>query len=529
MKRCLILFLILLLSTGTKRYIDGTSGNDTNGGTSWADAWATLGKLNTSAANGDTIYVVNTFVERYNPSHSGLVFIDSTREASWNDAQPDTLWSATFDGTGNSFAVDIRSGDDNLKFVGIHFIEGSLYAIQIKTAAKNTWFQQCKFTGNGLDLIAADTVNVISNLFLSNGSDSYAIRPEASSSQLNIYNNTIYGEYLVAGFGEVKADSINFQNNILVNTSSVSFDVTVRIDLSSDAKGAIKTWDYNAYYRSITDTWRFVNFFSTMATWVDSVNNYGAGANNESNSINTDPQLQNITTTAYITNSSPAYNAGTDLGYGDDMGYYQVAAASIDSTYKLRDDFTDVNNTALGTHNANWSVFSGDVLEVQTNKAEGGATGANIGFWREFKIDSVRASILVYPSDTKWVGIYVHLKDTTNTSTLDGYAVFWDFKAGADNDELSVQEFLNGSSTDLGSRVLLDAVDGDSLEIRMVNNSIQVLVNGVVKMQRGDSTYPNAGYVGINIAGTNSASIDNFRFGNGPLVSVPPNRRRWAN
>ena len=59
---------------------------------------------------------------------------------------------------------------------------------------------------------------------------------------------------------------------------------------------------------------------------MDSVNNYDGDGS--SNSLLTDPSLQAVTTTAYITNASAAFGAGTDLGFGTSIGYFQPAVSA---------------------------------------------------------------------------------------------------------------------------------------------------------------------------------------------------------
>ena len=49
--------LLDLSSFGTTRFVDGTNGSDTNGGTSWSDAFATIQAAVTASSAGDTIRI----------------------------------------------------------------------------------------------------------------------------------------------------------------------------------------------------------------------------------------------------------------------------------------------------------------------------------------------------------------------------------------------------------------------------------------------------------------------------------------
>lgn len=336
-KTLLILFCWVSFLNADINFISANTGNDSNGGTGWGDAWLTIGNLVANAANGDTNYVVGLFQETYAPAHTDMFFLDSTRAADgWDEFQPDTVWSATFDGDTNARFMDISTGDHRLKFVGISFLEGTADAVLLRNSADDAWFQQCKFTGLGVFLSSIDTATFISCLFLSPTATATGILEQSPVAEmLTLHNNTFYGNWTTAVWGAVVMDSADVRNNIMQNISTTDFDVTIRIDAVSEAPALFMQgrWDFNIYESAENngDVWRFSAFFGLIATWRDSVDNY-AGTGAEGNSLNADPSLQNVTTTAYILDTSNAFEAGTDLGFGTDIGYYQVVPAAAGGT-----------------------------------------------------------------------------------------------------------------------------------------------------------------------------------------------------
>ena len=57
--------------SGTTWYVDGANGSDTNGGTGWSDAFATIGKALSMAADGDTILVADATYNETNLNFKG--------------------------------------------------------------------------------------------------------------------------------------------------------------------------------------------------------------------------------------------------------------------------------------------------------------------------------------------------------------------------------------------------------------------------------------------------------------------------
>jgi len=66
------LLVTLPIFAGNAYYVDGTNGNDLNGGTSLETAWKTIAKANSELQAGDIVYIVGgTYKETIAPSNSG--------------------------------------------------------------------------------------------------------------------------------------------------------------------------------------------------------------------------------------------------------------------------------------------------------------------------------------------------------------------------------------------------------------------------------------------------------------------------
>ena len=64
--------LVLCQSLSAATYYVSKSGSDSNNGTSWAMAWASTGKVNSSLSGGDTVfYGTGTFNGRLLPASGG--------------------------------------------------------------------------------------------------------------------------------------------------------------------------------------------------------------------------------------------------------------------------------------------------------------------------------------------------------------------------------------------------------------------------------------------------------------------------
>ena len=338
----IIIFIIIMVSCASSQtiyYVDsegGDIGDDGNSGTSEGAAFLTWDAADAVASAGDTIVIQGTSTnERLNVTGSGRVWIDSLRYSkiqagTFDLSYPDSIWTGGIDGGTESIAIDLGSGDDQEVFIGLEITNGSLFGVRCQ-GNENVTLIQCKLVTDASSAIYAnpvDTLNVYSCLFI--GSGVYAIDDNStSSSHIDVVNSTFYGSYTNSCCGEVKADSITWKNNIVENTSSSSFDVSIRLDDVSEAAAAFGTnqWDYNIYNAAASEKFRFSAFLTTISVWQDSVNNYDTGSpiGGEANSDLDDPLLQNISTTCTITDSSPAWASGLETIWAgnQNIGYWQ--------------------------------------------------------------------------------------------------------------------------------------------------------------------------------------------------------------
>jgi hypothetical protein len=95
------------------RYVDSAAGNDANGGTTWADAKATLAGIDAIDTTGDTIYVAQTHSETtaaaVTYAFAGTVALPTRIICGDKGAQPPTTLStaAVIATTGNTSGITI--------------------------------------------------------------------------------------------------------------------------------------------------------------------------------------------------------------------------------------------------------------------------------------------------------------------------------------------------------------------------------------------------------------------------------------
>jgi len=346
MKKALIILLCWVsLGYPDTKFISANTGNDSNSGNDFANAWLTLGKAVTDGqAAGDTIVCEGEFDEQLTPTADGtsgskIVWIDSVRFTDGFSATlPDTSWGAIIDRNGSAVHCFNSTNDDFHNFIGFEF-EGGTVANVIWNLADGLLFWQCKFdptgdAGSSHISISNGTVDsVISCVFISsseiaNGS-AFGANGTNPDDGIYIVNNTVYGNFKNDNPLEINGSGgWTVLNNLLQNIHSGAGNGYV-VSIGTPAS-TVSNFNNNLFYQSGGKTdWFIFNGTagSTIAAWEDSVNNYdGDGA---TNSLNTDPSLQSVNTTAFILNTSAAFEAGTDLGYGDDIGYFQIAAAAV--------------------------------------------------------------------------------------------------------------------------------------------------------------------------------------------------------
>ncbi len=344
MKKVLIILLCCVSfgHTQTVRYVSALSGSDTDNGTTWALAWLTLGKaVSETQVAGDTVachsIAGSEFTENLTPSVDGtssskIVWIDSVRyEDGINLTQPDTVWTAIV-APGSGDGINL-AGDDYHTFIGFH-VDGALSdGIEARISSTGILLLQCKVSmstaaGSSLYLgSSAGVDSVISCLLIGTGDN--GIKATGGATHYFV-NNTIRGNWTSSfpSLGvHLNSEGYTFRNNIIEETSSTtsyhSIGTTSTVDYIDD-------FNNNIYFApNQTNAFLFNGAsFDLIATWEDSVNNAAHDPDGASNSLLTDPALQSPTTTCFILDTSAAFEAGTDLGYGTDIGYYQVVSSA---------------------------------------------------------------------------------------------------------------------------------------------------------------------------------------------------------
>jgi hypothetical protein len=344
------LFLILLFCSTAfgqdVRYISTSTGDDDLGdGLGWGTAWKTLGKAITDGqAAGDTVVCAGwsgssggNFNEQPEPTASGtggseIVWIDSLRYTDGYNSSPaaaDSFWTATVDAQDTRSRFFVFDNDDFHHVVGFQFEDmraGDGNGVYVNGDADGIDIFQCRFISNNRFDYRIEGGNaygdIISCVFIGNGSIETSVVHVAGggsgSEAISYINNTWVGTYTGDTIDITdRAVGITFRNNIIENKSTTNSDWTINI-VDRDAIG---DFNYNSFQGAQTDgNWFSFNGTagSTITAWEDSVNNIdgdGATASTEE-----DSELKAEATTAYILASSPAAEAGTDLGYGNDRG-----------------------------------------------------------------------------------------------------------------------------------------------------------------------------------------------------------------
>ena len=346
MKKILLLTLLCWVSFASAQQtlfrVDCDDGNDGNDGTSWP-GFLTLGaaEADDDFAAGDTVVSTGTCTESFAPTTDGtsgnkcflldsLVFADG-----FDPTLPDTskLWSTIIDGgAGTRSEAMVFNNDDYWTIIGIDITGQGTNSIIFQALGLKA--QQCRVrsmdTGTtNLKINNADTDSVISCLFLADAI--YGIWDNTGTGSGGVYiNNTVYGSFTNYAMRVDNTPTITiWRNNLLQNTSTNSNDLVILLDSGSQVRFSGSAVDNNLYWEAtaITNAFSFNGAnFDLLATWVDSVDNYATSG--EANAKNEDPLLQSVTTTAFITSSSPAFEAGTDICCGDDIGWFQLVSSA---------------------------------------------------------------------------------------------------------------------------------------------------------------------------------------------------------
>jgi microcystin-dependent protein len=117
-----------------------------------------------------------------------------------------------------------------------------------------------------------------------------------------------------------------------------------------------------------------------------------------------------------------------------------------------------------------------------------------------------------------WAGVAARIQDAEALATYDGYFVAVFHSSGTDT--LSFFRVTNNSGTILGSSISQEFSAGDRLGIRIVGNTIEAWRynggNWTLLGSREDSTYQDAGKIGVLLGPQTTIRVDDF--GGGSLV-----------
>jgi hypothetical protein len=332
-------------------FISDAQGNDSNEG--WGRGFAygkkTLGAAtSTRLADGDTIICAADrasglgFTEELTPivgtSGKKITYIDSLRFIDGlKVTEPDTSWTAFINGGDVRASCVDASNKDYWDIIGFEFDNATASSFLMSSGCAGVKILQNKFLGvtdsgadNYIKISGAGSENdsVISNLFI--GSVQYCIDFGAGSAgPYYIVNNTTYassGRHL--WHMDVGSVGSTFKNNISYNTSSGSDDTAIEVE-DVDMVG---DWNNNCFKSNAAAQTFFIVRVDTQPVWEDSVQSPTGGNDPDgaTATLFTDPSLQAVATSCYITISSACYNTGVVTPYTNQsnpsMGYYQPAA-----------------------------------------------------------------------------------------------------------------------------------------------------------------------------------------------------------
>ena len=336
------IFISCFFFLGTTYFVS-KSGNDVDGGGA-ADPWVTWGKAAGVLAAGDTVVIgpgeyLETEINPLNDGTSGneIVWIDSTLFVHWTDnginfaeiPTDTTLYhNAILDGSGGAGHAFRLRNDNFHQFYGLWFRDAA--QTFDFDAGNDSKLHFCKSSAGSVFNTSSANDSLISCLVLNTSATVTALVGGSTAGPgMAVFNNTFRGDYTTNNW-TLKGDGIwQIKNNFVENTSAVSSDIIATLT-SGDASLIIDDWDFNIYYGpNLTNEWSFQGLnISTFSVWVDSVDNYFAGA--EANSLNQDPKLKAVATTCYVDIGDAV--TGENLGYGTKIGWYQPAVAAAGGT-----------------------------------------------------------------------------------------------------------------------------------------------------------------------------------------------------
>lgn len=357
MKQFFIL-LIILFSTSlnaTTYYIKGDA-TPAGDGLSWNTAWDALSDANSNLLAGDTCVCVDT-LDAFTPvgyagtSDDHIVFIDSFRYVNGYDVKyPPATWSATIycDNSSACYGIEISHGDDYLEFIGFNIhvesnaTEGAIEMWgQFQSGDLPVWFKQCriyntKTVGGSYDAVFRGINRVKANfsscLFITHDQFLDTGNMHEDNSEV-IFNNCSFfvatnpiTHYVFEMIAEYVDRGFTVRNCIFYNNYIDTYTYANGMKIAGTYANSIIDFNYNCIYSPNTNRYTEIG-----GTWTDTIEEHRTAIqvydpDGATGSIDTDPALQDtvgVNRTCTITKLSPCWETAVDIGYGDNIGWWQ--------------------------------------------------------------------------------------------------------------------------------------------------------------------------------------------------------------
>lgn len=172
-------------------------------------------------------------------------------------------------------------------------------------------------------------------------------------SDMKVYNNTIYGS---VGSG-IRLWNVNsgYVGNIIIKNNICSNAAVGDLMVDTGTVSGTETIDYNAYYNpSVTNNF---NWLGTAYNF----SGYKTASSHDAHGLNSDPKFVSTSTpTLSLQNTSPAINAGTDVGFTTDYAGNTVPSGPLPDmgAYEFQDSTAPTTSANLsdGTYTGEQSL-----------------------------------------------------------------------------------------------------------------------------------------------------------------------------
>lgn len=161
---------------------------------------------------------------------------------------------------------------------------------------------------------------------------------------------------------------------------------------------------------------------------------------------------------------------------------------------------------------ANFTNITNSFAAV-SGKAVPQSTGNCLAIWDQLNDSiahspdySVSASVYKSSTDNATMGVIGRYYKVTDTNCYLALV-----RASTGTDSIQLYKIVEGTATQLGSTVSQEWVDGDTLTLTMIGNTISLLVNGTSLISVTDGTFNNVvGQAGLRASFGTTGGLDNF-------------------